>query len=102
MKDFNTIDPVAQPRNIVAWTPVVTEILQGCRDFDSESVSISVSSSNHEPVLTGQLLQFERYLPELYPLVTDMLAREMAPDLWQAVRSFYVKTGVVKGMMKET
>lgn len=39
MRDFNAIDPVAQPRNIAAWTPVVTEILQGCRDFEDESVS---------------------------------------------------------------
>jgi hypothetical protein len=38
-------------------------------------------------------------LPELYPLVTDMLTREMAMELWQAVREFYVKTGQVKGLM---
>lgn len=41
MRDFNGIDPVAQPRNIVAWTPVVAEILQGCRDFEDESVSLN-------------------------------------------------------------
>lgn len=39
IKDFNAIDPEAQPRNIVAWTPVVTEILQGTYDFEAESVS---------------------------------------------------------------
>lgn len=51
----------------------------------------------------SDLSQFERYLPQLYPLVTRLLEREMAPDLWQAVRVFYVRTGEVKGLMgKET
>ncbi|KAJ9127856.1 hypothetical protein QFC24_000140 [Naganishia onofrii] len=79
MKDFNAIDPETQPRNVIAWTPVVVEILQGCCSFEDES--------------------FTDYLPELYPLVTDMLTREMAMELWQAVREFYVKTGQVKGLM---
>lgn len=39
IRDFNAIDPVAQPRNVAAWTPVITEILQGCEDFEPESVS---------------------------------------------------------------
>jgi hypothetical protein len=30
-----------------------------------------------------------------------MLEREMTPDLWQAVRLFYVKTGHVKGLIEK-
>jgi brefeldin A-inhibited guanine nucleotide-exchange protein len=40
MKDFNAIDPETQPRNVIAWTPVVTEILHGCCTFEDESVSV--------------------------------------------------------------
>lgn len=39
MKDFNAIDPETQPRNVIAWTPVVTEILHGCCTFEDDSVS---------------------------------------------------------------
>ena len=46
--------------------------------------------------------QFERHLPQLYPLVTIMLERDMSPDLWQAVRLFYVKTGHVKGLIEKS
>jgi hypothetical protein len=45
IRDFNGVDPVTQPRNIVAWTPVVNEVLQGCREFDDESVSYKVAGN---------------------------------------------------------
>jgi brefeldin A-inhibited guanine nucleotide-exchange protein len=46
------------------------------------------------------LVQFNEYLPQLYPLVTDMLSRDMAVELWQAVREFYVRVGQVQGLME--
>lgn len=39
IQDFNAIDPETQPRNVTAWTPVVTEILQGMCGLDTEDVS---------------------------------------------------------------
>jgi brefeldin A-inhibited guanine nucleotide-exchange protein len=85
--------------NVIAWTPVVTEILHGCCTFENESVSNSKNWSGSETDATFE--QFSAYLPELYPLVTDMLAREMAVELLHAVRQFYVKTGEVKELIPQ-
>jgi hypothetical protein len=46
MKDFNAIDPETQPRNVIAWTPVVTEILHGCCTFENDSVSEDMCLEN--------------------------------------------------------
>jgi hypothetical protein len=39
IKDFIAIDPETQPRNVIAWTPVVTDILKGCCGFEKSAVS---------------------------------------------------------------
>ncbi|ORY31437.1 hypothetical protein BCR39DRAFT_526742 [Naematelia encephala] len=39
IKDFIAIDPESQPRNVAAWTPVVTDILKGVIGFEDASVS---------------------------------------------------------------
>ncbi len=39
IKDFIAIDPETQPRNVTAWTPVVTDILLGCIGFEEAAVS---------------------------------------------------------------
>lgn len=80
MRDFNAIDAEAQPRNVTAWTPVITEVIAGCCRFEDDS--------------------FKEYLPQLYPLITDMLAREMAVELWQAVRGFYIRVGQVQNLIE--
>jgi hypothetical protein len=51
MRDFNAIDAEAQPRNITAWTPVVTEILQGCCRFEDDSVRIIPPVSMFLPLI---------------------------------------------------
>jgi brefeldin A-inhibited guanine nucleotide-exchange protein len=101
MRDFNAIDAEAQPRNVTAWTPVITEVIAGCCRFEDDSVSPSDST----PLLLFALTflpgnQFKEYLPQLYPLITDMLAREMAVELWQAVRGFYIRVGQVQNLIK--
>ena len=39
IKDFIALDPETQPRNVTAWTPVVTDILNGVIGFEETSVS---------------------------------------------------------------
>lgn len=43
--------------------------------------------------------QFTLHLKTWYPLVTEMLSREMAADLWAAVRNFYVRVGSAQGLI---
>ena len=39
IKDFIALDPETQPRNVTAWTPVVTDVLRGSIEFEEDQVS---------------------------------------------------------------
>jgi brefeldin A-inhibited guanine nucleotide-exchange protein len=41
IKDFIALDPETQPRNVTAWTPVVTDVLRGSIEFEEVQVSLS-------------------------------------------------------------
>ncbi|GAA5840146.1 hypothetical protein JCM9279_002291 [Rhodotorula babjevae] len=75
LANYVSLNPETQARNITAWTPVCTEILQGFCAFEDEP--------------------FKAQLPRLYPLVTNTLVRESDPTLREAVRQVFVKVGVV-------
>lgn len=38
IKDFIALDPETQPRNVTAWTPVVTDVLRGSIEFEEDQV----------------------------------------------------------------
>jgi hypothetical protein len=38
IKDFIALDPETQPRNVTAWTPVVTDVLRGSIEFEESQV----------------------------------------------------------------
>jgi hypothetical protein len=40
IKDFIALDPETQPRNVTAWTPVVTDVLRGSIEFEEDQVSL--------------------------------------------------------------
>lgn len=44
IKDFIALDPETQPRNVTAWTPVVTDVLRGSIEFEEDQVSLSQST----------------------------------------------------------
>ncbi|KAK4685511.1 brefeldin A-inhibited guanine nucleotide-exchange protein, partial [Tremellales sp. Uapishka_1] len=69
IRDFIAIDAESQPRNVAAWTPVVSEILRGGCDFEEEA--------------------FESFIPTLYPLVTALLNREVAPEMRLVIRDYF-------------
>ncbi|WWC95937.1 hypothetical protein V866_002804 [Kwoniella sp. B9012] len=79
IKDFIALDPDTQPRNITAWTPVVIDILKGCHGFENEA--------------------FETHIPTFYPLVTDILTKEVASEMRLSVRDYLKKVGRVKGFI---
>ncbi|KAG9017973.1 guanine nucleotide exchange protein for ADP-robosylation factor [Tulasnella sp. 427] len=78
VEDFNTLRMDTQAKNIAAWTPVIAEVLNGFASFDDHS--------------------FSRYLPAIYPLATELLARDLAPEVREAVRRIFVRVGVTKGI----
>ncbi|KAG8949407.1 guanine nucleotide exchange protein for ADP-robosylation factor [Tulasnella sp. 424] len=78
VEDFNTLRMDTQAKNIAAWTPVIAEVLNGFASFDDHS--------------------FSRYLPAIYPLATELLARDLAPEVREAVRRIFVRVGIAKGI----
>jgi len=49
IKDFIALDPETQPRNVTAWTPVVTDVLRGSIEFEEDQVSLSLLVNSHLP-----------------------------------------------------
>lgn len=63
------------------------------RRRERESISSSLlllAVADSVPLLS---LQFERHLPALYPIATDILLRESAPEVREALRLWFVKAG---------
>jgi len=82
MEDFTQLKADTQTKNIVAWTPVVAEVLNGFVNFDDQA--------------------FEMYLPALYPLAIDLLSRDMAPELREALQKALRRVGELKGIIERT
>lgn len=113
LANYVSLNPETQARNITAWTPVCTEILQGFCSFEDEPVrlqralfplSLSLSlwvisnpsfSLSDSPSLASPDSQFKTQLDKLYPLVTNTLVRELDPALRECVRQILIKVGRV-------
>jgi len=79
LQDFSKLRLDTQQKNISAWTPVVAEILQGFVRFDDKA--------------------FARYLPAIYPLATELMTRDMSPDIRQSLRDYFVRVGYIQGII---
>jgi len=76
LRDFNKLKADSQSKNIHAWTPVVAEILDGFCRFDRQD--------------------FTQYLSVVYPLATDLLSRDIAPEIRQPLKIYFERVGYVK------
>ena len=47
-------------------------------------------------------IQFNNHLPTFYPLVTDILGKEVAPEMRLAVRDYLIRVGRVKGITQSS
>ncbi|KAI0082485.1 hypothetical protein K474DRAFT_1585733 [Panus rudis PR-1116 ss-1] len=79
LQDFTKLKADTQAKNIAAWTPVVAEILDGFIRFDDKA--------------------FTRYLPAIYPLATDLLGRDMAPEIRQGLKEYFTRVGYIQGII---
>ncbi|KDQ64470.1 hypothetical protein JAAARDRAFT_28101 [Jaapia argillacea MUCL 33604] len=82
LQDYNKLRLDTQAKNIAAWTPVVAEILEGFCKFDEKS--------------------FTRYLPAIYPLATELLSREMAPEIRESVKSYFLRVGYTQRIIERS
>ncbi|KAI0284723.1 hypothetical protein BC826DRAFT_1055154 [Russula brevipes] len=69
-----------QAKNIAAWTPVVAEILHGFCKFDDKA--------------------FARYLPAIYPLATELLARDTSQDIRDGLKEYFLRVGYAQGIIE--
>ncbi|KAI0701822.1 hypothetical protein BC835DRAFT_1264460 [Cytidiella melzeri] len=79
IQDFTRLRMDTQAKNIAAWTPVVAETFQGFVKFDEKA--------------------FTRYLPVVYPLATELLSRDMVPEIRQSLHQYFTRVGYVQGIM---
>jgi len=79
LQDFNKLRSDTQMKNILAWTPVVAEIMHGFTRLDNKA--------------------FDRYMPAIYPHATELLSKDMAPEIRYGVRGFFTRVGVVNHIL---
>ncbi|KAH7916093.1 Sec7-domain-containing protein [Hygrophoropsis aurantiaca] len=80
LQDYIKLRADTQAKNIAAWTPVVAEILEGFCRFDNKA--------------------FARYLPAIYPLVTGLLARDVAPEIRLGLKMYFERVGLSQGIIE--
>jgi brefeldin A-inhibited guanine nucleotide-exchange protein len=80
LQDYTKLKADTQAKNIAAWTPVVAEILHGFCKFDDKV--------------------FARYLPAIYPLATELLARDSSQDIRDGLREYFLRVGYAQGIIE--
>jgi brefeldin A-inhibited guanine nucleotide-exchange protein len=86
IQGYSALAEESQHRNIMAWRPVVVDVLEGFTTFPEDA--------------------FKSHIPELYPLATDLLTKDLSPDLRAALLVVLRRVGEVglgiEGMTKVT
>ncbi|KAI6119382.1 hypothetical protein EDD16DRAFT_1692684 [Pisolithus croceorrhizus] len=72
--------PHSKPKTSQAWTPVVTEIIDGFCRFDNRA--------------------FAKYLSVVYPICTSLLARDVAPEVRLGLKRYFERVGYTQGIME--
>ncbi|OLN81077.1 Protein transport protein SEC7 [Colletotrichum chlorophyti] len=84
IKDFGGLEEDSQHRNIVAWRPVVVDVLEGYAAFPVDA--------------------FSKNIKEFYPMVVELLAKDLTSDLRTALLLVLRRVGEVglgiEGMTK--
>jgi brefeldin A-inhibited guanine nucleotide-exchange protein len=82
LSDYTKLRADTQAKNIAAWTPVVTEILDGFCRFDDKT--------------------FVKYLPVIYPLSIGLLARDIAPEIRLGLKRYFERVGYTQGIIESS
>lgn len=78
IRGFAILDDETQQRNIVAWRPVVVDVMEGYTNFPEKD--------------------FDRHVDTFYPLAVELLGREPGPDIRVALQNLFRRVGEVKRM----
>ncbi|KAK2624363.1 hypothetical protein QTJ16_006313 [Diplocarpon rosae] len=81
IRGFTLLEEESQQRNIIAWRPVVVDVLEGYVNFPRED--------------------FEKYIETFYPLGTDLLNRDMGTEVRMALQGLLRRVGEIKLALPE-
>ncbi|KAB8076753.1 hypothetical protein BDV29DRAFT_77409 [Aspergillus leporis] len=76
IRSFVLLDEDSQHRNVIAWRPVVVDVLEGYTNFPSEG--------------------FDKHIETFYPLSVDLLGRDLNPEIRIALQSLLRRIGEAK------
>lgn len=76
LRNYTVLDEESQQRNIVAWRPVVVDVLDGVSGFPTEG--------------------FEKFIGRFYPLAVGLLGKDMGADVRGALAGLLKRVGEVK------
>lgn len=78
IRGYVVLDEETQRRNIVAWRPVVVDVLEGCTNF-------------HEP-------DFNKQIDTFYPLAVELLNGDLGIEIRVALQNLLKRVGEVRGL----
>lgn len=81
IRNFTTLDDETQQRNIVAWRPVVIDVIEGYTNFGMDG--------------------FTKHIDTFYPLIIALLEKELTNDLRSVIWAFLRRTGECRFGMPE-
>ncbi|KAJ9267197.1 hypothetical protein DTO195F2_430 [Paecilomyces variotii] len=76
IRSYVLLDEETQHRNIIAWRPVVVDVIDGYTNFPQDT--------------------FSKYIETFYPLGIDLLGRDVSPDVRIALQHLFRRVGEVK------
>lgn len=78
IRGYALLDEETQQRNIVAWRPVVVDVMEGYTNFPEKD--------------------FDRHIDTFYPLAVELLNREPGTEVRLALQNLLRRVGEVKKM----
>jgi brefeldin A-inhibited guanine nucleotide-exchange protein len=81
IRSFTLLDDETQQRNILAWRPVVIDVLEGYTHFPTES--------------------FGKHINTFYPLAVTLLEKEVGTEMRGALWGMFRRVGEIKFGMPE-
>lgn len=81
IRNFTSLDDETQQRNIVAWRPVVIDVIEGYTNFGMDG--------------------FTKHIDNFYPLIITLLEKEVTNDMRSVVWAFLRRTGECRFGMPE-
>lgn len=76
IRSFVRLDEETQNRNIIAWRPVVVDVIDGYNSFPHED--------------------FDKHIETFYPLAVELLSRDLSPEIRVSLQGLLRRIGEVR------